>query len=145
MFHHYCQVIHVTDHLIVDFHALEVVCCYISFLEHQLLQPPIHHFSTPIWPTQQSSQWKVTETETVYMAGKKDLCMFFSILRYMWHDGPMIPSTRLFSKKNCGEIIALKQWHPVQSYKRTLPFIHPVWSKILIALGDCIELMGFNG
>ena len=43
-------------HLIVDFHALEVVCPYFSFLEHQWLQPPIHHFSTPTWPTRQSSQ-----------------------------------------------------------------------------------------
>lgn len=130
-------------HLMVDFHPLEVVCCYFSFLEHQLLQPPIHHFSTPIWPTRQCSQWNVTllqTGETVYIAGKKDLCMFFSILSYMWHDGPMIPSTRLFSTSITDrEIIALKQWHTVLSYKRTLPYSHPLWSKILIALGDCIE------
>ena len=77
MFHHYCQVIHVTDHLIVDFHALEVVCCYISFLEHQLLQPPIHHFSTPIWPTQQSSQWKVTLLQRQFTWQEKKTCVCF--------------------------------------------------------------------
>lgn len=130
----------IKSHLIVDFHALEVVCRYVSFLEHYCYS---HQFIILVHQHGQHDNHH-SEKSPYYRDSlhgrKKRLVHVFSIQSYMWHDGPMIPSTSLSSKKNCREIIALKQWHPVQSYKRTLPYSHPVWSKIRIALGDCIEL-----